>query len=170
MNIFSFIEKYNSIFDFLQSFAIIFPIIISIFAQIKAKNAEIEAKEAQNTLEKYNDDNNNLNVLVVPAWKTMDFIKNFKVYFRKTRSYREVDYIAFYKNWYIEAYAKFEEINFKKLDEETKKKIQSFEEVDINNNSFYKLTEFKDIKYNWLENGKFPVQNQQYISLNEITK
>lgn len=83
MNIFSFIEKYNSIFDFLQSFAIIFPIIISIFAQIKAKNAEIEAKEAKNTLEKYNDDNNNLNVLVVPAWKTMDFIKILKFIFVK---------------------------------------------------------------------------------------
>lgn len=113
---------------------------------------------------------NNEDVLIIPSWYTYDFIKNTNVYFcQKWRFFQDKKYIWFYKEWKIKAYCIYEKIDFKSLSTDIKNNYKKkFWKSNIND--FYKLKDFTEIDFDWIDSWRSPVQKQQYISLKDLLK
>lgn len=141
--------------------------ITSDISDVKDFTSKIEENE-----EKANKNSSENDTVVVPATYTIDFIKENKIYFcKKWRTFRDVSNIAFYFYKKVVAYAKFSKIDFLKLNLDIQRNFfKNFPLENYENLDFYKLEDFKEINYHWIDKWNSAVQWQQYTKLDIIKK
>lgn len=131
----------------------------------------VRSEMTENEIEDETSSKDN-NTLIVPAGKTMSWIKKYKIYFfpeQRKRTFKETEYIAFYHAKAIQFVGKFEEVPYSNIKEKLTTEMIDYINIfgSVEGYCFYKLKDTQEINIKHNHPYAF-VQNRRYVNYNRL--